>query len=597
MRPSNTPPLQLDAKTLRVHLVIHAQTALALPLPAPASSWWPAEAQDNNRSATLSRDDAGVLTIALTEGVHDVELTGPVTQIDRFELPFPMHPGGVSLTLDGWHAFGEQDGQLRGASLQFEREAPAAAGAQSASLTPEAVKPYFRLSRTFDFGIEWRIHTVLERIAPQVGGIPFSVPLVTGESLLDGKVRSDGGRIIGVLPPEAANVEWDSALAKADQLQLTAPPVTAWSEQWTLVPSNFWHVDYAGVAPLKLDVGAAAGPRFQPNGGETLTVKITRPSPVPGATITVERAELTDNPGARARRSTLSLSVLSSEGGNYPVTLPADAKILGISIDGTPQPVPTAGAALPLPIVPGQHELNVNWEAPRELGAMTRTSAVELGGPSTNVTLNLNLPTDRWPLLVGGPRLGPAVLFWGVLLVVIAVALVLARIPTLPITTVDAVLLGFGMTLCNLPSTVLVAAWLLILLARQRYAEPLQRFSNSSFQIIQTLIAVLSIATVIALAASIPAGLLGEPDMQIVGNNSSSHEYHWFQDQADKGLPGAFVISLPMWSYRVVMLAWSLWLAFAVMRWARWGWSAYSSGGIWKSGKAADAPDFAPPAG
>jgi hypothetical protein len=184
-----------------------------------------------------------------------------------------------------------------------------------------------------------------------------------------------------------------------------------------------------------------------------------------------------------------------------------------------------------------------------------------------------------------------------VLLVVIAVALVLSRIPQLPITTLDAVLLGFGMTLCNLPSTVPVAAWLLILLARQRYAEPLQRFSNSSFQIIQTLIAVLSIATVIALAASVPAGLLGEPDMQIVGNNSSSHEYHWFQDQADKNLPGAFVISLPMWSYRVVMLAWSLWLAFAVMRWARWGWSAYSAGGIWKSSKAAGASDFAPPAG
>jgi hypothetical protein len=591
--------VQLDDKQLRVHLVIHAQTAVALPLPAPASKWWPADGEDNKRPATLGRDDSGALTIALTEGVHEIELTGPVVRVDRFELAFPMRPGAVSLELDGWHAFGEQDGQLRGAVLQFEREAPAAAGAQSASLAPEPITPYFRLSRTFQFGIEWRIYTVLERIAPHAGGIPFSIPLVAGESLLDGKVRSEGGRIIGVLPPEAANIVWESALAKADQLQLTAPPVTEWTEQWTLVPSNFWHVDYAGIAPLKLDVDAAAGPRFQPNGGETLTVKITRPTAVPGETITVERALLNDNPGARARRSTLSLSVLSSEGGNYLVTLPADAKILGLVVDGAPQPVPAAGTSLPLPVVPGRQELQVSWEAPRELGALTRASAVELGGQSSNITLNLQLPNDRWPLFVGGPRLGPAVLFWGVLLVVIGVALVLSRIRPLPITTPDAVLLGFGMSLCNLPSTVLVAAWLLILLARQRYAERMQQLGNSSFQLIQTLLALLSIAALVALAASVPYGLLGEPDMQIVGNNSSAHEYHWFQDQAQKSLPGAFVVSLPMWSYRVVMLAWSLWLAFAVLRWVRWGWSAYSAGGIWKSGKPAkeSAPEFSPPAG
>ena len=41
------------------------------------------------------------------------------------------------------------------------------------------------------------------------------------------------------------------------------------------------------------------------------------------------------------------------------------------------------------------------------------------------------LPTDRWPLFVGGPRLGPAVLYWGVMLVVIGVALVLVAHPGL----------------------------------------------------------------------------------------------------------------------------------------------------------------------
>jgi hypothetical protein len=37
-----------------------------------------------------------------------------------------------------------------------------------------------------------------------------------------------------------------------------------------------------------------------------------------------------------------------------------------------------------------------------------------------------------------------------------------------------------------------------------------------------------------------------------------------------------------MWLYRVLMLSWSLWLAFALLQWLRWGWSCYSRGGIWR---------------
>jgi hypothetical protein len=37
-----------------------------------------------------------------------------------------------------------------------------------------------------------------------------------------------------------------------------------------------------------------------------------------------------------------------------------------------------------------------------------------------------------------------------------------------------------------------------------------------------------------------------------------------------------------MWSYRVLMLFWSLWLALALLKWLRWGWSCYSRNGIWK---------------
>ena len=580
--------VKLTADTLTVRLNINAAIAVAVPLPATNPEWWPITARDGELTAVVGRDAAGQLSIAVAAGQHTIELSGPVSQIDRFELPFPLRVGRMALDLQGWRVYGAQDGQLRGAALQFERDAPASTGRAAASLAPDPITPYFRLSRSIEFGLEWRIHSELTRIAPQSGSIPFEIPLVTGESLLDGRVRVENERITGVLQPDQQQIRWESALATTQTLLLTAPPLTQWSEQWTLVPSNFWHVDYTGLAPLKLAPDEAPGPRFAPLGGEILSVQISRPTPVPGETTTVERVDLLEQPGARARRTTLSLSLLSSQGGNFDLHIPADAKILGITSNGQPQPIPTAGSVLPLPIVPGRQQAEIVWEAPRAMATVFRTSAVELPGRAYNVGLHVTLPSDRWPLFVGGPRLGPAVLYWGVMLVVVGVALVISRIPTLPITTLDGVLLGFGMSLCNLPSTLLVAAWLLILLARQRSVARLHTFGDPGFKIMQTLIALMSIAALIALAASVPQGLLGTPEMHIAGNGSSAYDYHWFQDQADQSLPTAFVVSLPMWAYRVVMLAWSLWLAFAIVRWVRWGWTAFSMGGIWNRANARD---------
>lgn len=574
--------IKLTGNVLSVQLNVNAATTVAIPLPATTAQWWPLVVRDGDKPAVVSRDEAGQLSIAVKEGTHSIELSGPVTHVDRFELPFPMPPGSVSLELKGWRAYGVQNGHLRGGTLQFERESPAAAGRTAASLAPEPIAPYFRLSRTFEFGLEWRIHTTLRRTAPETGSIPFAVPLVTGESLLSGSVRVENGRIIGVLPGDEQEIEWVSALATADTLQLTGPPLAQWAEQWTLVPSNYWHVDYDGFAPMKLATDDAAGPRFQPLDGETLQVRLTRPVPIPGETVTVERVDVTEVPGARARRTTLGLELLSSQGGNFPVRLPDGAKVLTISINGRPQPIPTSAGALPLPIVPGKQHIDIAWETPTAVTGMIRTSAIELPGRAYNIALNLTLPGDRWPLFVGGPRLGPAVLYWGVMLVVLGVALMLSRIPGMPLSMSDGVLLGFGMSLANLPSTVLVGAWLLVLLARLRYAERLQHATRRSFHLVQIVVAGVSAAALIALAASVPMGLLGTPEMHIAGNNSSAYDYHWFQDQAAKQLPTAYVLSVPMWVYRVVMLAWSLWLAFAVVRWVKWGWRAFSAGGIWK---------------
>ncbi|MEW6777398.1 MAG: hypothetical protein AB1405_13970, partial [Bdellovibrionota bacterium] len=47
-------------------------------------------------------------------------------------------------------------------------------------------------------------------------------------------------------------------------------------------------------------------------------------------------------------------------------------------------------------------------------------------------------------------------------------------------------------------------------------------------------------------------------------------------------MPRPWVLSAPILLYRLAMLAWALWLAFALLRWLRWGWDCLTAGGGWR---------------
>jgi hypothetical protein len=70
--------------------------------------------------------------------------------------------------------------------------------------------------------------------------------------------------------------------------------------------------------------------------------------------------------------------------------------------------------------------------------------------------------------------------------------------------------------------------------------------------------------------------------MQIGGNGSNAGHLAWYQDRSAGELPAARVYSVPLFVYRAAMLAWASWLAFALLRWLRWGWESFSEGGLWR---------------
>jgi len=87
---------------------------------------------------------------------------------------------------------------------------------------------------------------------------------------------------------------------------------------------------------------------------------------------------------------------------------------------------------------------------------------------------------------------------------------------------------------------------------------------------------------VLCLVSAIPQGLLGQPDMHVTGNGSYATTLRWFADRSSDALPGASAVSVPLWVYKVLMLAWAIWLANALIGWLRQAFAAWTRDGYWR---------------
>jgi len=177
------------------------------------------------------------------------------------------------------------------------------------------------------------------------------------------------------------------------------------------------------------------------------------------------------------------------------------------------------------------------------------------------------------------------VLYWSELVVLLIFAVILGRVDLTPLAARHWILLGLGFSTFSWPVLGVVVAWLLICGARREVATPEVWWR---FNLLQVFIAAVTVIALTAIVTSLPAGLLGTPDMHVMGNDSWGNSLKWFADSSEGALPTAVAWSVPLWFYKVLILAWALWLSFALLRWLPWVWQCFSSDGYWRSRKVAN---------
>ena len=570
----------MTPEKLTLTLQVHAQQTSALPLPALYKEWLPNQVTIDGKIATaMRRTDEGALLLVVATGEHQVVLSGITPAQNKFTLPLPLKPHYVSTEAVGWSIEGVLENGEVTDQLQFNRIQTAVQQSSNQTLEQSALPAFIQIERTLELGLDWRLTTKVERRIGSDVPVLLEFPLLKGESVTTPDVRVKNGKVQVTMSANDESLQWESVLEKSVQIELLATKTPHWTEIWRADVSPIWHLQSTGISVVHHQNAEGHWlPEWRPWAGEKVLLTISRPVSINGRTLTIDSSHLELTPGKRSQEASLVLAIRSSKGTQHAILLPKNAQLQSVHIDGITQPIRQKQNQVTLPIKPGSQSIAINWLAMQNQATFLQTPVVNLGIDSVNSQLSLHLGQDRWVLFTAGSRFGPAVLFWGVLIVLAFAAIGLGKIQFTPLKHWHWFLLLIGLSQIPLLFALIVIAWLIALGLRTTQ----QTLDGFYFNVMQLGLGFLTVYALILLYTAVHHGLLESPDMQIIGNQSDAFNLHWYQDRSAAQLPTATVIMLPLMGYRVLMLLWSLWLAASLLNWLKWGWGCFSTGGLWK---------------
>jgi len=574
--------IHLDAgpRGLRVEAELHVLAPSAWLLPGPGTAWVPSEVSvDGKQVSALRRRADGFFALRVEAGHHRVVLEGSAR--DEVSLQFPLVPrrlswSGQNWSIDGYRADAppprsvtlRQAEGLESVDPDSKQDAPGSAD----------LPAWLELHRELDIGVPWLVHNTLRRLSPATRAVHARVPLLEGESVTSSGIVVDAGEAQVTLEPGESSRSWESTLEEVDTLVLTAPLDRPWLERWALDCSPIWSCTAEGLVPTRHMSAGRASPSWLPWAGESVRLTFVKPPPAKGATTTVDEATLTIKPGRRVLAADVAFGIRSSQGGEQSIKIPAGAEVQSFHIDGQQTPFDAKEGEVAYILEPGEHQVRVSWRQDQQQGLCAQTPAVALSSGAANVLVRMELPDNKWLLWAQGPSWGGVVMLWQYVLVLVLLAWLLGRYAPTVLKGRHWFILGLGMTQVPIAAPIVVVVWLVALGMRGRSGE-YPWMTHNLFQL-----ALLGL-TPIALAMvywAVHSGLLMQPDMQVAGAGSSGGILQWFEQRTDGAFAQPWVLWLPLWVWRVVMLLWALWLAVHLFQWGLWGWKQVSVGGLWK---------------
>ncbi len=569
-----------DVMTLRLR--VHALHETTIPLPGSSKTWLPESIVVNSEiNPELQRDQNSQLWVLIPKGLNTVVLRGKIPAGNNLLLPLPLKPHSVSTNINTqfWSVDGINKNGKPSHQLQFTRVSNNVENTDS--WDTRTLPAFVMVDRYFELGLTWRVVTTISRISDRGVPINVDVNLLANEKPLSEQMVVKDGQVSVKLEANQNTLQWSSSIPISEQIALVADKQKSYLETWRFNPNAIWHWQAEGIpVNFQQQFNNTAIPVWRPWPSEKLTLNVSRPQGVSGQAVTVQNSQLDISIGKRAEEFKLSFTAISSRGTQHEISLPSDADIQKLSIDNVKQSIQKNNNNLMLTLKPGKQVVTLDWRADGSVSRNYVSPVVDLKLNHVNANIKIKVPQDRWLLWTYGPTIGPAVLFWGVVLTLFLLAFILGQAKVTSLKTYEWALLALGLSQTHPLLILVLIGWLVFIKIKPSFDTTL--FSVRKFNAIQVSFVALTVIALLILCGSVANGLLGNPSMMVKGNNSYAYLLQWYQDRSSALLPQAGFFSLPIWVYRMLMLAWALWLAISVVRWLQNAWEAFSADGLWR---------------
>lgn len=568
--------ISVESGRLIIEMIAHAQSRTALLLPVGADN--SLTLQDllvDGQSRPVVMKNGEQLWLMLDQGVSNVKVVFEPRAMNG-ALRFEQVPGFIEARDSAWSFSGISRNTLENGVIGWQRGgAPAQSSDESAPAIEVDVAPFVRVHRTLILGPKWEVQTRVERIAPVDGDFIARIPLIDGEVPSRDMPRNEDGLVEIAFSSGVSNVSWQSDLAAKSPLTLRAPASTH-IEVWTVQAGSRFNVKSEGLPSI-----AGSPWSFQPIPGETLTLEVSEPVPVKGAPVAVDSAQLSHQWGPRGHSISMYLMVRATAASDLVINVPDGVQLTSVSRNDAPiSGAKVENNALALAVNSGQEIWKIEWRSSKTPALWVSSEKFSIQAHVANLKISHTPGNQRWILATPGPGKSPAVAYWPWLIVLIVLAVLMGRWKHTPLSTTGWVLLGIGFSVAAPWKIALVGGWLVAVRARARYSEFLHR--SSLFNLYQVFFVLWTLVAIGTLVSALPESLLATPDMRIFGQSGGS--LTWFVDQVEAGAAwaSASIISVPIWIYRLLMLAWCLWLAISAVNWLKEALKSWMDGGYWK---------------
>jgi len=574
--------LSLDGRSLSMEVEVHTADSTAVPLPGKLPSWSPIRVTNQyGKSLSLVRQN-GFLWVPLEKGTHQLSVTGIIPS-SEWTWDFLLKPQYVTINAPGWTVTGMKPNGIPEAQVFFNEQNRSED--EEAAYDRKDFSPIFEVDRTLELGLIWEATTTVNRLAKSGKAVTVSLPLLPGERIITPGFEAKNGRIEIRLGTNQQSISWQSELKQSPQIELAAEENNKWVEKWSVITSSVWNLSIDGLAPIYSRGESEIIPTWHPwsNGSsnEKVTLQIARPEAIEGDTLTIRQAIHRMNLGSRQRNSSLDLSLQTSLGRDFILGLHPEASVTSLKINKTEASIRKEGNNIIIPLRPGEQNITLEWKTPdgikfRSLGDEV-TLPVECSNTSTIIQYS---NTKRLALWTTGPLRGPAIQMWPLFIIAILVGVSLGRVKHSPLKTYEWILLFIGLTQIPVIMAGLIAFWLFWVSFKQY--DFIKKLPNIPYNLYQlaTVFGVVPFLGILLFA--LYKGLLGTPEMRIMGEGSLAGYLEWFLPRgSDLKLPQPEVFTISIWFFRAIMLLWSVWLAFALLKWAKWTWNSLSENGFW----------------